>query len=115
MEKSFPRVEQPSAEHEPQAKGEREVYSEAQRASSERAKRKERQHFPGRSFRVSSARWVWGLTDVAVPHAGYFACRILAPSLVNAAGNQVCISARRALDPNDHGLRPFHHPVPFHH
>ena len=72
-------------------------------------------NFPGRSFRISSARWVWGLTDVAVPHAGYFACRILAHSLVNAAGNQVCISARRALDPNDHGLRPFHHPVPFHH
>jgi hypothetical protein len=39
----FHGVEQPSAEPKPRAKGEREVYREAQRASSERAQRTERQ------------------------------------------------------------------------
>ena len=42
--KVFHSVEQPSAEPEPQAKGKREVYSEAQSASSERAARTERQN-----------------------------------------------------------------------
>ena len=47
-EQVFHCVEQPSAEPKPQAKGEREVYSEAPRASSERAWRTERQNPAGR-------------------------------------------------------------------
>jgi peptide/nickel transport system permease protein len=47
--KVFHSVEQPSAESEPQAMDEREVYSEAQRASSERAERTERQNLEFRA------------------------------------------------------------------